>query len=248
MQDMLDAHTPEGEVQFDSTEPEFVKEEGSLNFSRRKEYRDATAIYLDHDTHGPPEHYCLAKEMQWNYRTKVESSLVNHGAYYYFPGNQYLDSGIRETMKTLFIHTGMVERSMRDDPTKRVLIHSKIDKNRRLMSAEMYKNKILQYYILNPNWDTYGAEVISRASIAKACEYVDHIYEIGLRVNHVSPTRQSGIAMEVDKGGRRVKFRFHDHLGATFSMIEDNSVINKGKLNAKNEKTCLSWLTEEKQA
>jgi len=110
-----------------------------------------------------------------------------------------------------------------------------------------FANTINGFTNLQPNWDSYNADVISKISIDMAIETLNHLYnkEVisdGIKVS-VFPMRDGGIQFEFDGENICAELEINQNAELTFILFdEDGNIVNKGQLFELSE---LSTLLEE---
>ena len=110
-----------------------------------------------------------------------------------------------------------------------------------------FANTINGFTNLQPNWDSYDADVISKVSIDTAIATLNHLYNKGIisdgiKVN-VFPMRDGGIQFEFDGENICAELEINQNAELTFILFdEDGNIVNKGQLFELSE---LSTLLEE---
>ncbi len=88
---------------------------------------------------------------------------------------------------------------------------------------------------LQPNWDSYNAKAISKNTIAKAIETLNHIYSKGLLSNRIEvnvfPMRDGGIQFEFDGDYNCSELEINQSCELTFFLFdEEGNIVNKWQL------------------
>lgn len=102
---------------------------------------------------------------------------------------------------------------------------------------------------LKSNWDSYGADKISKNAIDAAIETLNHLNSKGLLSSDINvnvfPMRDGGIQFEFDGESICAELEINQQGELTFILFDDESnIVNKGKLFELSE---LSTLLEEAQ-
>lgn len=112
-----------------------------------------------------------------------------------------------------------------------------------------FADTINEFKNLQPNWDSYDADVISKVSIDAAIETLNHLYNKGLISNGIKvsvfPMRDGGIQFEFDGKNICAELEINQNGELTFILFDDDgNIVNKGQLFELSE---LSTLLEEEE-
>ena len=100
---------------------------------------------------------------------------------------------------------------------------------------------------LQPNWDSYDADVISKVAIDVSIETLNHLYSKGLLSNGIKvsvfPMRDGGVQFEFDGENICAELEINQSGELTFILFDDEgNIVDKGQIFELSE---LSTLLEE---
>lgn len=113
-----------------------------------------------------------------------------------------------------------------------IQIAETIKKNRE-MEFEIYKyltvkQKILSYYLLKSNWDSYGAKPISDRAIKSSAKFIDMINSKKIKTYFVAPSPFEGVTVELKEKDKKIKIEFDSNGRANYFLFNKNKFIEKG--------------------
>lgn len=90
-------------------------------------------------------------------------------------------------------------------------------------------NKIKSFAMLEDNWDTYGAESISKIAINNAISFVDFADRYKLFVFFCSPGRNGDVMLEYKlSNNKSMEIYFNENKTNEFYIYSGNECINEG--------------------
>ena len=121
--------------------------------------------------------------------------------------------------------------------------------NLRGMKYFKFSDTIKGFSKLQPNWDSYNADVISQNAVDTAIETLNHLYSKGLLSNGIKvsvfPMRDGGIQFEFDGEYICAELEINQSSELTFILFDDEgSIVDERQLF---ELSVLSTLLEDAQ-
>lgn len=90
-----------------------------------------------------------------------------------------------------------------------------------------FVNKIKSYKFLHEDWDSYGANIISRKSIKASIEFIAKHKKYKSHLKFVYPSKDGMVGLEYENKNKRIGFKIHDLNNIDFYNFNNQDITTK---------------------